>query len=182
MSEVGTSLHLWRAPAADVRGFVSALGVACRIVASNSHWTCVVPFDREDEPKLLSAWTGRAIYWSYSEDYGLGLDFYESGQFVAQASFVWGTALTGEPPGGNFPAELRRKLFGDEALPESGAAELERVLADLEAGLISGSVVRDRVAHIFELAAFEWLSPELCLQMGLEDVRQEYPDAEDIGM
>ena len=72
MSEVGTSLHFWRARAADVRQFVAACGSDCRIVASNSHWTCVVPFDREDEPKLLSAWTGRAIYWSYSEDYGLG--------------------------------------------------------------------------------------------------------------
>ena len=182
MSEVGTSLHFWHAPSVDVRRFVTACEVACRIVASNPLWTCVVPFDRDAEPKLLGAWSGRVMAWSYSEDYGLGLDFYEGGRFVAQASFIWGTALTAEPPGGSFPDEIRSRLFGDDALPESGASELERVLADLEAGLISGSTVRDRVAKIFELAAFEWLSPETCLQLGLADMRWEYPDAEDIGL
>lgn len=182
MSEVGTSLHFWRARHADIRSFATALGVACRIVASNGYWTSVVPLDREDEPKLLSGWSGRVMKWSYSDDYGLGLDFYQSGKFVGQASFIWTTGVTGEAPGGNFPEELRFWLFGLDALPESSAGEIALTLADLEAGLIPGSSVRNSVARILQLPAFQWLSPEYCLQQSLEDAREQYPDAEDIGI
>ena len=47
-------------------------------------------------------------------------------------------------------------------------------------GRCLGSIVRDRVVEIFDLAAVEFLSPETCLQVALEDARELYPDAEDI--
>jgi hypothetical protein len=33
---------------------------------------------------------------------------------------------------------------------------------------------------ILDLAAVEFLSPETCLDVSLEDAREDYPDAEDI--
>lgn len=176
------SLHFWRASHDDVRQFVIGQGATGRIFASNPRWTCLVPFDRDDESRLLSHWEGIVLKWSYSEDYGLGLDFHRRGRMLGQASFIWGAVLTGQPPGGSFPGGLRSELLESGVLSTDSAADIENVIAQVAAGSISGCEVRDRVAAILELAAFEWLSPETCLQMGLEDTREDYPEAEDIEM
>jgi hypothetical protein len=118
--------------------------------------------------------------WSYADDYGLGLDFCDNGRMLGQASFVWGTALTGRAPGGNFPDELRSELLAGNVLTGRAIEEIQQVLADVTAGSVSGSTVRDRIAAILDLAAFAWLSPEICVREGLEELREEYPDAEDI--
>jgi hypothetical protein len=180
VSEIGSSLHFWRAGRDDAREFVVRLRAAGRIVASNDRWTCFVPFDREDEARLAVEWSGTVLRWSYSGDYGLGVDFCRDGSRCGQMSFIWGTALTGQPPGGTFERELRSVLLDSDVLSAKNADDLERVLADVAAGSSAGKRVRDHVAEILGLAAFEWLSPEICLEVSLEDARKDYPDAEDV--
>ena len=180
MSEIGTSFHVRRASHAVVRQFVIVRQVAGRIVASNDYWTCFVPFDREDEAKLVGQWRGTVLRWSYSDDYGLGVDFYRDGSRSGQMSFIWGTALTGQPPGGTFARELRSALVDSDVLSLNNADDLERLLVEVAAGSSAGKRVRDVVAEILGLAAFEWLSPEMCLEVGLDDARKDYPDAEDV--
>jgi hypothetical protein len=180
MSEVGQSLHFWRSGHGELRDFLVTRGVTGRIVASNAQWTCFVPFDREDESRILGEWSGTAVRWSYAEDYGLGLDFYRDGRLLGQVSLIWGDALTGQPPGGNFSSELQSGLVRSGVLSTSGAAEVQLLLSAVTARTVSGSTVRDRMAKVLNVAAFEWLSPELCVQEDIELARQRYLDAEDI--
>jgi hypothetical protein len=180
VSDNEASLHFWRASRDDVRQFVISCGATGRIFADNANWTCLVPFDRDDEATLLTSWQGIVLNWSYSQDYGLGLNFHQGGRILGGASFIWGTGLRAHLPGGSFSRDLCSHLVASKVLSTEDTEQLEKVLADITAGSISGSVVRDRVAKILGLAAFELLSPETCLLESLESTREDYPDAEDI--
>jgi hypothetical protein len=125
-------------------------------------------------------WSGTVAKWSYADDYGLAVDFYRGGRRLGQLTFIWGTALTGQRPGGKFPPELRAELERTGVLSANGAEDIARLLADVAAGALSGAPVRNRSAATLDLAAFAWLAPETCLQVGLESTREEYPDAEDV--
>lgn len=180
MSEIATSFHFWCSDAKDLREYLLRVGVSARIVASNAHWTCIVPFSRDDDVSLMSRWAGIVMKWSYYEDYGLSLDFYHREQRLGEASFIWGMDLTDQSPGGTFPDTLRAELIGGGLLTTGNAQAISTLIEEITRGTAAGRTVRDRMGTLLRLPAFQFLSPEACLQVSLEDTRRAYPGAEDV--
>jgi len=179
MSEHSESLHFWRTSREQVRHLVVSQNVAGRIVALNDRWLCFVALDAADQQNIVAHAEGPLLKWSYYDDYALSVEFFRTSRLVGQASFVWGTGLTGQPSSASLPAQLVTALSG-LGFAEESLDELKRIALDVELNKARGIAIRDRVARALGLAAYEWLSPETCLEIPLEEFQEGYPDAEDI--
>ena len=178
MSEYSASLHFWHAEPADVRRAVTAQQAAGRIVAANDQWLCFVPFDPLDEQKIIPHSKGLVLKWTYYDDYALNLEFFYDGERLDQASFIWGVELAGHPPAASVPPQLASKLRGMGLA--ASVDQLESLAPEVVTGVLASQEVRDGAARALGLAAHEWLSPQTCLGMPLDEFREGFPQAEDI--
>lgn len=178
MSETSQSLHFWSSSKARIRRVLQdSAVVAARIVAENQRWICVVPSEIDALMEIAAAAGSLVAIWSYTEDVALEIIFYEDGREVGQLVFVWFA-----PPGFDEtePESPIDALVDAGVLTADSGAELAELREDVRFGKAQGDAVRDRAAKILGLAAYEWLSPEHCLELPLEAFRKRYPDAEDV--
>lgn len=179
MSELSKSIHFWHTPRDAVRQPAASARAAGRIVASNTNWTCVVPFESAAFQQFAAAAPILALVWSYYDDAALNLEFVEAGSNVGVASLIWEPRLAPSSRAGVDPA-LVSLLIERGVLSRASAIDFLALAQDVSNGEIAGEEVRDRVATLLGLAAYEWLSPEACVSISLEHFKSAYPEAEDL--
>ena len=179
MSEASMSVHFWRMGGDEIRQLATSQAVSSRIVASNGFWTCVVPFEAEGATQLAKVAAHIALVWSYYGDYALNLEFFDGGREAGAISLIWQPGMAPRAHA-EMPVELLSYLVTQGVLTSTASAELEALARAVMNEEISGEDVRDAAAKIFRLAAYEWLSPDVCLDKPIEAFRQWYPEAEDI--
>lgn len=172
------SLHFWHAEPDEVRRALAAQHAAGRIVAANGQWVCFVPFDPSDEQKIIPRSRGLVLKWTYYEDYAINLEFFDDGERLGQASFIWGVELAGHAPTASVPPQLGSKLRGIGLA--ASVDQRERLAPRVATGVMDPEEVRDCAARALGLAAHECLSPQTCLDMPLDEFRSDYPEAEDV--
>lgn len=173
MSEVSDNLHFWEATPRDVKRFALAAEVAGRIVASNERWTTFVPLEDDAGTSILLAAPVLGLRWTYFEDFGLGLAFFDAGAELGRLELGWQDAPL-SPVLPNLMEVLRNKGVTDSF------ASLEQLARAVSAGTCAPRLVRDRAAALLGLPAYEWLSPRYCRDTPLDEIQRLYPNAEDL--
>ncbi|HKO53848.1 MAG TPA: hypothetical protein VJV79_39345 [Polyangiaceae bacterium] len=175
MSEVSRSLHFWKGGHAELRLLAEKQSVVGRFVGANERWACAVVYGPEDEQQLLASAPGIVLVWWYADDYALNLAFHQAGRRIGELSLAWGSAKASAP----LRAPLLCWLLQEAVLDGSRVEQLLQLAREVDAGTLGGEPVRDRAAAILGLPAHEWLSPEMCIEVPLEQFREAYADAED---
>jgi hypothetical protein len=139
-----------------------------------------VPFDIDGIEKVLRGASGVVLLWSYFDDDGLQLDFWQSGRQLGQLAFAWGPYPRQQPGGEQAARKLLSVLVGLGVLATASHLALAKLVEEAGAGTVSGVAVRDRAAAALNLAAYAWLSPHACLEVPINEFLPEFPDAEDI--
>jgi hypothetical protein len=154
-------------------------GASGRTAKANERWISFVVLDRSLWKSVEDASRGLLLIWEYWSDYGLGLRFSLEGKAIGQLSFVWETALSEHPPGADLPENLLQTLSDLDVLAPAGLQELKQIATDVRNGL-RGYKVRERVARVLDIPAYDQLSPELAIETDIDDFRESFPDAEDV--
>jgi hypothetical protein len=182
MSEASESLHLFRSTPRDAERLARSSMVSLRIVASNERWTTVVTFDDEFD-LVADAAPVLSLHWSFYDDFGLTLTFYEAGREIGRLEWTWHQLPPEvlEPPSAAMRARFEEVI---DRLDKHGAIASAHDVREIEGALRSGAIdptgARERVARALDLPAYEWLSPAYCREVPLEVARQIFPEAEDV--
>jgi hypothetical protein len=172
MSEVSESLHLWLAKPKDARRLAVANDIAVRILGTNERWTTLVPLEDDEVEAAAEAAPGLCLHWRYFDDFGLWLAFREDGQDIGTLSWEWQETRTANESSGLL-----------ERLSVLGILSSTTTLALVDRFTSShsdGRTLRNHVASTLGLPAHEWLSPQYCRSLSIEDERKRHPDAEDV--
>ena len=172
MSEQSESVHVWRQDPNAVRAAANSAHIAGRIVASNDRWTCFVPSEDETSNLFAQCVAGIALVWSYAEDFGLWLTLFESGRQVGTINFEWGTAPQPE-------VAKMHKLLSDIGIA-ARLGDLHQMASEVEPQGRAPRDVRDAIAAALGLAAWDWLSPQYSSDTALEELRLDFPEAEEV--
>lgn len=178
MSESSQSLHFWHANVGQIRERAKSRGILTRFVKSNARWSSVLPYEQEEADLLACAGDGLAVLWSYDDDRSLQLVFYLDKRPRGGFGFTWrghnnrGTA--------GLPTPIINLLVECGVLAADAREELDAIARAVIATEIHGRAVRDRVAAVLGLPAYEWLSSAVCLEQPIEKFREKFPEAEDL--
>lgn len=178
MSELSESLHFWRTSPAQVAEMVRAAAVPGRIIAANERWTSFVSLEEHEHEQLAESVPALTLHWAFAEDFCLMLTVRDAGKLVAECELGWSPI-----PEETAPVPMRSNHL--EALLEIGilvepAARLELLASAVVARTAIPEQVRDAAARLLGLPAYEWLSPSYCADLGLSQLRQQYPSSEDV--
>jgi hypothetical protein len=178
MNESSQSLHFWKASADRIRAWSSSLPILTRFVATNSRWSCALTYDEEDAEALALSADGLVLLWMYDDDYVLELQIFRDKHTIGSLSFRW--RRFGALGGADLPVPVLTALRDFGVLSASTQNELTEIGRAVTAGEIRGDTVRDRVATLLNLAAYERLSSAACFQRPLEEFRKDFPAADDL--
>ena len=172
MSENSESVHVWQRNASEVSQIARLNGINGRIVASNERWTCFIPFEDGFSELFAKRAKGFVVVWKYADDFGLWISAFDAGRELGTLAFEWG-ALS-RPVSQALLEWLKDRSRGDAMDDLLGLAA--------EVGPLGRKPreVRDAVAGRLGLPAYDWLSPHYARDTPIEEIQDEFPDAEDI--